>query len=54
MSEARTINDVAYCLQARTSDRPLVDIELLSLLVQPEQHEITSDVEYRVDTGSQE
>lgn len=51
---ALTVYYVSDGLEARATDRPLVHIEGIGLLVEPEQEDVASDVEDRVDPSRQE
>ena len=48
------INDVADGLEACAADGPLVDIERIGLLVQPEEEDVAADVKDRVDARREE
>ena len=49
-----TIDDVTDGLEARAADGPLVDIERIGLLVQPEEEDVAADVKDRVDARREE
>ena len=51
---ALTIHYVADGLEARATDGPFVGIERIGLLVEPEQEDIASNVEDRVNPSRQE
>lgn len=49
-----TIDDVTDSLEAGATDGPLVVIEGIGLLMEPEEEDVAADVEDGVDAGGQE
>ena len=50
----RTIDYIAYGLQAGPTHWPFIDIHSTRFVIDIVKEEITANVEYRVDAGSQE
>jgi hypothetical protein len=48
-----TIDNIANSLKSCTPDGPLIDIKLGCLSVQPEKHNITTDIENCINGSSQ-